>query len=58
MENQVGEKVSMQAKQLSETGMKLGKQGWGIMRSLYANVATQVETVAKQNGLNVDLGAR
>ena len=40
----------------SERGKEYGTKGWGILKSAYATVASQVENVARDNGYRVDLG--
>lgn len=42
----------------SERGKEYGTKGWGILKSAYASVASQVENVARDNGYRVDLGKR
>lgn len=43
-----------------EKGKEIGKEytakSWNFMKGVYANVASQVETVARDNGYKVDLG--
>ena len=43
-----------------EKGKEIGKEytakSWNFMKGMYANVAGQVETVARDNGYKVDLG--
>lgn len=43
-----------------EKGKELGKEytakSWNFMKGVYANVASQVESVARENGYKVDLG--
>ena len=43
-----------------EKGKEIGKEytakSWNFMKGMYANVASQVETVARDNGYKVDLG--
>ena len=45
-----------------EKGKEIGKEytakSWNFMKGMYANVAGQVETVARDNGYKVDLGER
>ena len=40
----------------SERGKEYGVKGWGLLKSAYASVASQVENVARDNGYKVDLG--
>lgn len=43
-----------------ENGKQISKEyagkSWNFMKGMYANVASQVETVARDNGYKVDLG--
>ncbi len=43
------EKGTQQAKEYTA-------KSWNFMKGMYANVASQVETVARENGYKVDLG--
>ena len=43
------EKGTQQAKEIMA-------KSWNFMKGVYANVASQVETVARDNGYKVDLG--
>ena len=43
------EKGTQQAKEITA-------KSWNFMKGVYANVASQVETVARDNGYKVDLG--
>lgn len=52
------EQVAQTASVVAEKGKEYGSKGWGLMRGLYANVASQVESVASEHGYKVDLGAR
>ena len=51
-EARVGEHLAV----ASERGKEYGVKGWGLLKSAYANVASQVENVARDNGYRVDLG--
>lgn len=50
--------VAETAKQLQEKGAALASAGWSGLRSLYANVASTVESAAKESGYKIDLGSR
>ena len=39
-----------------ERGKEYGAKSWGLLKSAYASVASQVENVARDNGYRVDLG--
>lgn len=43
---------------VAERGKDLGAKGWSFIKGVYGTVATQVETVAKDSGYKLDLGAR
>lgn len=50
--------VAETAKELKEKSAALASAGWSGLRSLYANVASTVESAAKESGYKIDLGAR
>lgn len=39
-----------------ERGREYGSKGWGMLKSAYASVASQVEHVARDSGYKLDLG--
>jgi len=53
-EKQVGEVVQ----QTTQKAAALAQTGWTGLRSLYANVAGQVEAVAKDSGYSLNLGSK
>mmetsp|Transcript_34948 Transcript_34948/g.77712 ORF Transcript_34948/g.77712 Transcript_34948/m.77712 type:complete len:472 (+) Transcript_34948:236-1651(+) len=57
-EKQVGEVVTQNAKVISEKAAAAAQTGWTGLKSLYASVASTVEHAAKQQGYNIDLGAK
>eukprot|EP01025_Chloroclados_australasicus_P025725 TRINITY_DN2565_c0_g1_i1.p1 TRINITY_DN2565_c0_g1~~TRINITY_DN2565_c0_g1_i1.p1 ORF type:complete len:422 (+),score=62.24 TRINITY_DN2565_c0_g1_i1:375-1640(+) len=46
------------AKAAAEKGREWGSQGWNSIKGMYASVASKVETVAKEQGYNVNLGSK
>ncbi len=42
---------------MAERGKEFGAKGWSFIKGVYGTVANQVETVAKDNGYKLDLGA-
>jgi len=58
VDKQVTEQAKQTAAQLQEKGTALASAGWTGLQRLYANVAATVESAAKDNGLQIDLGAR
>lgn len=56
-DGEVAGKMQTNAKVLADRGKELSKQGWSGIRSLYASVASKVETAARENGYNLDLGS-
>ncbi|GBF93446.1 hypothetical protein Rsub_06579 [Raphidocelis subcapitata] len=50
--------VAETAKQLQEKGTAIASAGWMGLQKLYANVASSVETAAKESGYKIDLGSR
>lgn len=57
-DEKVGERVQQQCKAVAERSKELGRKGWVGVRAVYATVASHVETIAKDNGYNVNLGAK
>ncbi|GMH33147.1 hypothetical protein BSKO_00981 [Bryopsis sp. KO-2023] len=57
-DGEVVEKVQQSTRVIAEKGKVLGQQGWSGLKGLYASVASRVENVAKDNGYNIDLGAK
>lgn len=57
-EKHVGETISQNAKVIGEKAAVVAQSGLASLRSFYANVASSVEQAARQNGYNIDLGAR
>lgn len=57
-EKQLPEALQQNAKYIGERGTQLAQTGWTGLKSLYATVASQVETVAAQQGYKIDLGAK
>eukprot|EP01024_Parvocaulis_polyphysoides_P047792 TRINITY_DN4531_c0_g3_i4.p1 TRINITY_DN4531_c0_g3~~TRINITY_DN4531_c0_g3_i4.p1 ORF type:complete len:406 (-),score=59.82 TRINITY_DN4531_c0_g3_i4:414-1631(-) len=57
-DKQLQEKLGNSAKVVAERGRELGTQGWSSIKNMYANVASKVETMAKDQGYNVNLGSR
>lgn len=55
-DEQVGEKVQQGYKAAAEKSKELGRKGWTGLKSLYATVASQVESAAKDSGYKIDLG--
>ena len=49
-------RVAEQLAVASEKGKEMGAKGWGFLKSAYAVAASQVETLARDNGYKVDLG--
>ena len=39
-------------------GVRYGAKGWTFLKGVVGTVATQVESVARDNGLKLDLGAQ
>lgn len=56
-EGDVAEKVQSNARVLADRGKELGKQGWSGLQTIYATVASKVESAARDNGYAIDLGA-
>lgn len=52
------DKVQTNVRVVADKSKELGKQGWTGLKSLYATVASKVETVARDNGYNIDLGIK
>eukprot|EP00208_Stichococcus_sp_RCC1054_P001386 CAMPEP_0206139796 /NCGR_PEP_ID=MMETSP1473-20131121/7313_1 /ASSEMBLY_ACC=CAM_ASM_001109 /TAXON_ID=1461547 /ORGANISM="Stichococcus sp, Strain RCC1054" /LENGTH=393 /DNA_ID=CAMNT_0053533703 /DNA_START=327 /DNA_END=1508 /DNA_ORIENTATION=- len=52
------EQLQQSAAVALEKSKEYGTKSWGFLRGVYANVATQVESVASEHGYKVDLGAR
>jgi ADP-ribosylation factor GTPase-activating protein 1 len=50
--------VTETAKHLQEKGSAIASAGWMGLQKLYANVASTVETAAKESGYKIDLGSR
>lgn len=42
---------------VAERGKEIGAKGWSFIKGVYGTVASQVETVAKDSGYKLDLGA-
>ncbi|CAD7698333.1 unnamed protein product [Ostreobium quekettii] len=57
-DERVAERVQQNARLATEKGKEIGRKGWVGLKSLYATVASSVESVAKDNGYNIDLGAK
>lgn len=55
-DGEVVERVSHTTRALAERSKVLGQQGWTGLKGIYANVASRVETVAKENGYDINLG--
>ena len=49
--------VQSNARALADKGKELGRHGWSGLRSIYASVASKVETAARDSGYTLDLGA-
>ena len=49
-------RVHETATAVAERGKDLGDKGWSFIKGVYGTVATQVESVAKENGYKLDLG--
>ena len=49
-------RVHETATAVAERGKDLGAKGWSFIKGVYGTVATQVESVAKDNGYKLDLG--
>jgi ADP-ribosylation factor GTPase-activating protein 1 len=58
VDKQVAETAKQTAAQLQEKGTALASAGWTGLQRLYANVASTVESAAKDSGYKIDLGAR
>jgi len=56
-DTEMTDRVQTNAKVFAEKSKELGKQGWSGLRSMYASVASKVETVARDNGYSIDLGS-
>jgi hypothetical protein len=56
--SQVGAVLQDTTKVVSEKGIALAQTGWTGLKSLYATVASTVETAAKDSGYNLNLGGR
>eukprot|EP01024_Parvocaulis_polyphysoides_P012550 TRINITY_DN14560_c0_g1_i4.p1 TRINITY_DN14560_c0_g1~~TRINITY_DN14560_c0_g1_i4.p1 ORF type:complete len:302 (-),score=41.89 TRINITY_DN14560_c0_g1_i4:362-1267(-) len=57
-DKQLQEKLGSGAKAVAERSKELGSQGWSGLKNIYANVAGKVETLARDQGYNVNLGAQ
>ncbi|CAK0786036.1 hypothetical protein CVIRNUC_009249 [Coccomyxa viridis] len=51
-------RVHETATAVAERGKDLGAKGWSFIKGVYGTVATQVESVAKDNGYKLDLGSQ
>lgn len=47
-----------QAHAVAEKSKEFGTKGWSFLKAGYANMASHVEHMARENGYNVDLGAK
>ena len=52
------EQIGQTATVVAERGKEYGVKTFSFLKSVYANAAAQVETVAQEHGYKVDLGAR
>ena len=52
------EQIGQTATVVAEKGKEYGVKTFSFLKSVYANAAAQVETVAQEHGYKVDLGAR
>jgi len=52
------EQIGQTAMVVAERGKEYGVKTFSFLKSVYANAAAQVETVAQEHGYKVDLGAR
>lgn len=43
---------------VAEKGREYGAKGWTFLKGVVGTVATQVESVARDNGIKLDLGAQ
>lgn len=50
-------RVQETAAVVAERGKEIGAKGWSFIKGVYGTVASQVETVAKDSGYKLDLGA-
>lgn len=50
------EQIGQTATVVAEKGKEYGAKTFSFLRSVYANAAAQVETVAGEHGYHVDLG--
>lgn len=41
---------------MAEKSKEFGTKGWSFLKAGYANMASHVEHMARENGYNVDLG--
>ncbi|GAX74151.1 hypothetical protein CEUSTIGMA_g1600.t1 [Chlamydomonas eustigma] len=57
-DKQVAEVMSANAKVLQEKAAVAAQTGWTGLMSIYSTVASGVESAAKANGYNIDLGAK
>lgn len=57
-DGQVSETLSQNAKVLSEKTAQIAQSSWSGLTSLYKTVASQVETVAAKQGLQLNLGTK
>lgn len=51
-EVRVGETAAV----VAEKGKEYGAKGWNFLKGVYGTVANQVEHVARDNGLKLDIG--
>lgn len=49
-------RVGETAAVVAEKGKEYGAKGWTFLKGVYGTVATQVESVARDNGYKLDLG--
>ena len=52
------EQIGQTATVVAEKGKEYGVKTFSFLKSVYANAAAQVETVAQEHGYKVDLGER
>ncbi|KAJ9510947.1 hypothetical protein QJQ45_027826, partial [Haematococcus lacustris] len=57
-DKRVGAVVSQTTQVVGQRAAEAAKTGWSGLRSLYATVASTVETAAKTQGYHIDLGAK
>ena len=51
-------RVGEAAASVAERGREVGAKGWTFLKGVVGTVAQQVESVARDNGLKLDLGAQ